>query len=210
MKTFFAYLLALGVKMGYGGVIFLMAVESSFLPLPSEVVIPPYAYLASQGKFNLVLIIITGVLGSVIGALVNYFLAMTLGRAVIYAIVRSRWSKLILLDEKKLEQAENYFLKYGNSATFIGRLVPVVRHLISIPAGFSKMYLPTFILYTTLGAAVWVTILALLGYYFGANQEMLEEYYREISIVGGLLAVVFVSYIFYKQKMKKKITGAAG
>jgi membrane protein DedA with SNARE-associated domain len=181
-----------------------MTIESSFLPLPSEIVIPPYAYLAAKGEFNLILVILAGILGSILGALINYFLSITLGRTLVYAIVRTRWAKLILLNEKKLEDAENYFLQYGNFATFIGRLVPVVRHLISIPAGFCRMRLDLFILYTFLGSTVWVTILAFLGYYFGANQEMLSAYYHELTIAGFSLFILFMIYIARKSYRRKK------
>ena len=203
MSAIISYILAIGVKMGHLGVFFLMTIESSFLPLPSEIVIPSAAYLAQKGEMNLVLVIIAGVLGSLTGAIINYVLGMTLGRKVIYTLANTKWAKLLLINEQKVQEAEKYFLKFGNAATFIGRLVPGVRHLISIPAGFTKMKFSNFAFYTVLGSTIWVTILAGLGYWFGANEKLIEQYYREISCVGFLLAISFILYLLYKNKKTK-------
>ena len=203
MNEIISYLLAVFLKMDYLGVFFLMAIESSFFPLPSEIVIPPAAYLAQKGEMNLILVIVAGTLGSLLGAILNYFLGLTLGRKIIYTIAKSKWAKIVLVNEAKVQESEKYFLKFGNSATFIGRLVPGVRHLISIPAGFTKMRFDNFVFYTILGSAIWVTILAILGYWFGANEEAIKQYYHEISIVGLFLAIAFVGYIFYKHKQSK-------
>ncbi len=180
-------------KIGYFGVMGLMAIESSFIPFPSEIIVPPAAYLASQGQFNIYLVIIAGIVGSLIGALINYYLALTLGRKVIYSFINNA----------KLDKAEKYFLKYGNVSTLIGRLIPWVRQLISIPAGFSKMNLASFTLYTSLGSGIWVIILAVLGYSFGSNQEMFEKYYSEISLFFVVLALGFITLIIIKNKIKK-------
>jgi len=176
-------------KIGYWGVMALMTIESSFIPFPSEVVVPPAAYLAQQGQMNIYLVVVAGIVGSILGALINYYLALTLGRKAIYYLV----------NQNKLNKAETYFLKYGNISTLIGRLVPWVRQLISIPAGFSKMNLGSFIFYTTLGSGIWVIILAILGYSFGSNQEQLEKYYSQISWFFIILAVVFITYLIYKK-----------
>jgi membrane protein DedA with SNARE-associated domain len=181
--------------LGYAGVAVLMAIESSFIPLPSEIIIPPAAYLASQGKMNLFLIIIIGTAGSVIGALINYLLSLSLGRLVIYKLAATRFAHLLFISPEKISRAEEYFLANSRSATFLGRLIPVVRHLISIPAGFSRMPLSPFIFYTAAGAMIWVSILAGLGYFIGANQALLGRYYREISLL--LLFLGFV-WIFWK------------
>ncbi|MDD4333113.1 MAG: DedA family protein [Patescibacteria group bacterium] len=186
-------------NLGYGGVVFLMAIESSFLPLPSEIIIPPAAYLASQGEMNIFLIIIAGTIGSVIGALINYTLAYYLGRTIIFGIADSKFGKLIMLNSKKIEKAENFFLRYGNASTFIGRLLPVVRHLISIPAGFSEMKLRNFIFYTTTGAFVWVSILAALGYYLGEKVDVIIRYYKEISY---FIILVLMIYGIYRWRKK--------
>lgn len=189
--------------LGYLGVGILMAIESSFLPLPSEVVIPPAAYLASQGKMSLALIILAGVIGSVLGATVNYLLSMSLGRLVIYKLAARPWARFILVTPEKIERAEKYFLTNACSATFFGRLVPVIRHLISIPAGFSRMNYGRFVLYTALGSAVWVSILAALGYFIGANQALISQYYREIYWSLLVLGVAWLARAVYKRKRRK-------
>lgn len=187
------WVLAVTQGLGYIGVAILMAIESSFLPLPSEVIIPPAAYLASQGKMNLLLIILAGTLGSIIGASVNYGLSMILGRPLIYKLAGTRLARILLITPEKIANAEKYFLSNACSATFFGRLIPVVRHLISIPAGFSKMPFGKFVLYTGLGSFLWVGILSGLGYFVGANQALLTKYYSEITwgllILGGLWIV---------------------
>jgi membrane protein DedA with SNARE-associated domain len=198
-------LLTLVDGMGYLGVYFLMTVESSFVPFPSELVVPPAAYLASQGDFNLLLVIFWGIAGSLTGALINYFLALYLGKPVAYKLAGRSWAKYFLISKDKLKKAEELFVKHGAVSTFFGRLIPAVRQLISLPAGFSKMNLPVFILWTTLGAGLWVVVLALLGYYFGENEELLSEYYHlaKYAVVGFvLLAVLFFTLKFRKKRVK--------
>ncbi len=197
-------LLDLSSSMGYWGVLLLMTIESSFVPFPSELVIPPAAYLASKGEMNVYLVIFFGLLGSLIGAVINYVLARSLGRLLIYELVEHKFAKYLLLSKKKVEKSENYFLNYGGVSTFLGRLVPAVRQLISLPAGFVKMRFSSFLFYTGLGAGLWVCVLAALGYYFGENQELLEKYYKEISltILGVVLLVVIL--LVLKRKYKKK------
>ena len=190
------------LKIGYWGVVVLMTIESSFIPFPSEIIVPPAAYLAQQGQFNIYLVIIAGIAGSLLGALINYYLAYTLGRRIIYALARKKFSKFLLINPEKLVQAEKYFLKYGNISTFIGRLVPWLRQLISIPAGFSKMNLRGFIFYTSLGSGLWVIVLAVLGYAFGSNQELLAGYYKEISLFFIILTLVIVVGIIIKRRIK--------
>lgn len=189
-------------QLDYGSIVALMTIESSFIPFPSEIVIPPAAYLAQQGKLNIYLVIAYGTLGSLLGALINYFLAFTLGRSIIYKLANSKIAKLLLINEHKIKKSEEYFLKYDKIATFIGRLVFEVRQLISIPAGLAKMNIFSFIFYTTLGSLIWNTILATLGYFFGANQELFKSYYKEISIGSIILGivVVFIIYIIKRRK----------
>lgn len=194
-------------SLGYLGVVFLMAIESSFFPLPSEIVIPPVAYLAATGSFNILVVILCGTIGSVLGAAFNYALGYYLGRPLIYRLAEKRWARFFLVTPEKVKRAEDMFVKNGRSATFIGRLFPVVRHLISIPAGFSKMNFWSFILYTFLGSFVWVSILAALGYFWGANAEALKEHYRlifRILIISCSLAVIYILYRQIKQKNKKR------
>lgn len=201
--TFINFFLSLAEGLGYFGVFILMAIESSFLPFPSELAIPPAAWLASQGKMNLLLIILFGTLGSVVGAVFNYFLALWLGRPVIYKLIDTKFARLLRLKKEDLERTEKMFLENANKATFIARLIPVVRQLISIPAGFTKMPFTPFILLTALGSFIWVTILAILGYTLGANQELMHTYYKELSWVLLILGILWILNFFRKRRKKK-------
>jgi len=176
--------------MGYFGVFLLMFVESSFVPFPSELVILPAAFSAAHGEMNIFIVVLLGVLGSLMGALLNYSLALYLGKPLVYSLVRSKFARFLLLDEKKLLKAEHYFEKNGVVSTFVGRLIPVIRQLISLPAGFVRMNLFKFSLYTSLGAFVWVSILAVIGYFFGVNVEFLYSIWFKI-IVFVLAAIAF-------------------
>jgi membrane protein DedA with SNARE-associated domain len=182
----------------YGTLLVMMAIESSFLPLPSEIVIPPAAWKAAQGDLNPFLIVLVGTAGSIIGALFNYFLALTLGRPIIYKLADTRLAHMMLIDRKKVEHAENYFLKYGKSSTFVGRLIPGIRHLISIPAGLAKMKLSDFILYTVLGASLWTSILTILGYSIYTQRDLLQKYYSELSYILLALGAIFIAYLLYR------------
>ena len=182
-----------------------MMVESTFIPLPSELLLPPAAWLAAQGEMNLFLIIVFSTLGCTMGALINYTLSYYLGRTIIYGLADSKYAKIFFINKKKLQKAENYFNTNGNTSTFIGRLIPGIRHLISIPAGLSKMNLRKFIIFTILGSALWNTILSLLGYFFGKNQEVLMRYYHELKYVGFGAGIFFVLYlVFIKRKKRAK------
>ncbi|MEN6361130.1 MAG: DedA family protein [Bacteroidales bacterium] len=193
-------------NMNYLTITILMTIESTFVPLPSELVLPPAAYKAAMGDMNFFLIVFFATLGCCIGALINYTLSYYLGRAIIYGLADSKFAKLFFINRSKLEHAEKYFIENGNTSTFIGRLVPGIRHLISIPAGLAKMNLKKFIMYTFLGSALWNTILSLLGYFFGKNEEMLMGYFHELKYVFYAIGVLFVIYlIFFKgKKIKKK------
>lgn len=198
-------LLAATAKMGYWGIILLMAIESSFIPFPSEVVIPPAAYLASMGQMNVYFVILSGITGSLIGAFLNYYLAMTLGRKLVFALAGHRFAKYFLIDQVKIEKAENYFVDHGSVSTFVGRLVPAIRQLISIPAGFVRMDLKKFFLFTTLGSGAWTIILAILGYQFGANQELLSQYYKEISWFFVAVFALLIGYYAVVKTNGKKV-----
>lgn len=202
MAALFAFFIGITSKLSYWGVFLLMSVESSFIPFPSEIVIPPAAYLAFQGEMNIFLVIFFGVLGSLFGASVNYFLARYFGRVVVYKLASTRFAKLLFLNEKNILKSENYFIKYGNFSTFFGRLLPAVRQLISLPAGFCKMSYSSFLFFTSLGAGLWVIVLAVLGYYFGANQDLFEKYYSEITIF-AVFAVILAVLILLLLKRKK-------
>lgn len=193
-------------NMNYGTVTLLMVIESSFIPFPSEVVVPPAAYKALEegSNMNIVLVVVFATLGAIIGALINYFLALWLGRPIIYKFIETRFGKMCLLDKQKVEKAEKYFDKHGKSSTFIGRLVPGIRQLISIPAGLAKMNIATFICFTALGAGIWNIILALLGYVGHGNKELIDQYSHELSYILLGLGVLFVAYLIYKGLSKKK------
>ena len=193
-------------NINYGTVTLLMAVESSFIPFPSEVVIPPAAYKASsdESNMNIVLVVVFGTLGAMIGALINYVLALVIGRPIIYKFADSRLGHMLLLSKEKVQQAEKYFVKHGKSSTFIGRLVPAVRQLISIPAGIAKMNIGVFMLFTFLGAAIWNSVLAVVGYIAKGQQDVIEKYSSELSYVLLALGVMFVAYLVYNGMKKKK------
>lgn len=185
-------------NINYFTITVLMAIESSFIPFPSEVVIPPAAWKAAQGDLNIYLVVFFGTLGAIIGALFNYYFALFLGRKVIYAFANTRLAHMMLIDSAGVEKSEKFFVKYGRISTFIGRLIPAVRQLISIPAGLSKMKLPDFIVFTFLGSMIWNVILAVLGYFLYSQKETLHLYYQEISWAFLALGVLFVAYIVYK------------
>lgn len=199
--------------MNYWTVTLFMAIESSFIPFPSEAVVPPAAWKAAvSGEMNVVLVVVFATLGALIGAFINYYLAVWLGRPIVYKFANSRLGHMCLIDEAKVQHAESYFDKHGAVSTFVGRLVPAVRQLISIPAGLARMSLGRFVLYTSLGAGVWNAILATLGYYMASipglqTEEVVmnkvKEYSSEIGIVFIALAVFVVAYLAYKGLKKK-------
>ena len=190
----------------YFSITALMAAESSILPVPSEVVIPPAVYVAMEPGSNLsiLLIILFGTLGAMIGASFNYVMSMWLGRFVVYKFADSKIGKLFMLSSAKIQKAESFFNDHGKTSTFIGRLIPVVRHLISIPAGLSKMNYPKFLLYTFLGAGLWNIILAALGYFAGSNRDLINQYSHELSFVFLGIAAVLVVWLVLKSVKKKK------
>lgn len=200
-------------NLNYWTVTLFMAIESSFIPFPSEAVVPPAAWKAAvTGEMNVYLVVVFATIGALIGAFINYYLAVWLGRPIVYKFANSRIGHMCLIDEAKVQNAERYFDKHGAVSTFIGRLVPAVRQLISIPAGLARMGLGRFVLYTSLGAGVWNAILAALGYYMASIPGMqteeavmnkVKEYSGEIGIVFVVLAVAVVAYLAYKGLKKK-------
>ncbi len=181
----------------------LMAVESSFIPFPSEIIIPPAAYKAAVGELNIYLVVLSGTVGALAGALFNYYLAITLGRKIIYKLADTRLATMLLVDKKAVEKAEAYFIRHGNSATLIGRFVPAIRQLISLPAGLAKMKIADFIIYTAIGSALWNIILTLLGYFLYSQKNILHRYYLEISYAFLFGGIVFLSYLVYRGLKKK-------
>ena len=190
--------------MNYFTITLLMAIESSFVPLPSEVVIPPAIWQALRtGELNVYLVVLFATLGAVLGALFNYFMARWLGRVIVYSLAESRVGKLFLLNRAKVEHAEAYFNRHGRSSTFIGRLIPGIRHLISIPAGLAKMNVGKFILFTALGSGIWHIILATLSYSVYSHQELLMKYMHELSFALFGMGVIFVAYLVIRYRKKK-------
>lgn len=195
-------------NMNYGSITALMTIESSFIPFPSEVVIPPAAYIASKpgSHLNIFLVVLFGTLGALIGAYINYFLALWLGRPIVYKIADSKFGRLLLLSSEKIQKAENYFNKHGKVSTFVGRLIPGIRQLISLPAGLARMNLLPFTIYTVLGAGIWNIILALVGYIAHGQADLINEYSHELSyiILALLILVVFYFVIRYFIRKKRK------
>lgn len=199
----------------YAMIIVFMTIESSFIPFPSEVVVPPAAYYASieGGQMNLAMVVVCATIGAILGALVNYYLAVWLGRPIVYKFANSRLGHICLIDESSVVRAEKYFDKHGAISTFIGRLIPAVRQLISIPAGLARMHLGKFIFFTTLGAGIWNCILAALGWWlstFIKHDELfaeIEHYNEYLTWAGyglGAIIVVFIAYNLLKKKGKSK------
>jgi membrane protein DedA with SNARE-associated domain len=194
ITAFIHYLLTFFEKSSYFGIFFLMALESTLVPIPSELIIPPAAYLAYQGKLSLIGVITSGVLGSLSGALFNYFLALKFGRPAFLHFIKKH-GKYVLLTEYTFYKMEKFWDSHGHISTFIGRLLPGLRHVIPIPAGFARMGLFLFCFYTILGATIWCTFLALCGYFFGKNQSLLDEYLQKGSY--GIIFFCIVLVIFY-------------
>jgi len=193
-------------NMNYGTITLFMAIESTFIPFPSEVIVPPAAYKASQegSDLNIILVVVFATIGAVTGALINYTLALRLGRPLIHKFADSKLGKMCLLSSKKVQNAEDYFVKHGRSSTFIGRLLPGIRHLISIPAGLARMPLLPFVAFTALGAGIWNIVLATMGYVAHGKADLIDRYGKEISYVMLVLGVSFAGYLVYNGFFKKK------
>lgn len=205
-------------NMNYGSIIALMTIESSFIPFPSEVVVPPAAYVAGNPEsslyattsypLNVLLVVLFGTIGAMLGAIINYVLAIVLGRPIIYAFADSKVGHLLLLSSEKIRKAEDYFNDHGKVSTFVGRLIPGIRQLISIPAGLAKMHFGQFSLYTFLGAFLWNVVLALLGYIAHGQMDLIHQYSHELSIaiivLLGLVIVFFVVRAIVKKKRQTR------
>ena len=181
---------------GYLGIFIMMAIESSFIPFPSEIVLVPAGYLAYKGDMGIVPIMASSLAGALVGSYVNYFLAFTLGRKFLL-----RYGKYFFIKKETLLKMEEYFKVHGHISTFTGRLIPGVRQLISIPAGLAKMDLKEFTLFTFLGAGIWALILVLLGYFIGQNQELIQEYLKQITL--GIVFVLLIVGVLYFRHHKK-------
>lgn len=186
-------------EFGYLGIFIMMFLESTFFPFPSEVAMIPAGYLASQGEMNLAIAIVVGTVGSLTGALFNYFLARKYGRIGVL-----KFGKYFFFTEEKLQKMEKFFVDHGSFSTFVARLIPGVRQLVSLPAGLSKMNLGKFSLHTTLGAGLWTVILVLIGYFIGGNEALIKEYLHEIVLVTlGLICCATLIYIYIVKRAKK-------
>lgn len=200
--------------LNYWTITLLMAIESSFIPFPSEIVITPAAYKAAVGdELNIFMVVFFATVGANIGAVINYYLAKWLGRPIIYKFANSRFGHICLINEEKVIKAEKYFDKHGALSTFIGRLLPGIRQLISIPAGLAQMKLSTFLIYTTIGAGIWNIVLAAIGYYLSKvpgieTEEQLiatvSTYSHEIGfILLGIVAVIVIFFLYHGFKKKQ-------
>ena len=187
-------------SLGYIGIFIMMFLESTVFPIPSEVVMIPAGYLAHKGEMNIYIVIILGALGSLCGALFNYYFALKFGRTFLM-----KYGKYFFVSHESIEKTEKFFKNHGHISTFSGRLIPGLRHYISLPAGLARMNLFVFCLYTTLGATIWVIILTILGYYIGDNEELVKEYLRYL-IIGLLVFLVLLGAWYYKKVKKTKVS----
>jgi len=185
---------------GYGGIVVMMFLESSFFPFPSEVVVPPAGYLAARGEMSLPLVIGAGIAGSLLGALFNYWLAVAWGRPFF-----ERFGRYFLVSAKNLDRADRFFAEHGHISTFVGRLLPGIRQYISLPAGIARMNLGLFALFTGLGAGIWVVILALVGYYIGNNQALVQHYLHQILL--GLAGFALLLTVVYVLRHRRRRSG---
>lgn len=198
LSGFAQYLADMIGRMGYAGIVGLMFLESSFFPFPSEVVVPPAGYLAWKGEMSLPAVIISGIAGSVLGGIFNYWIAARWGRPLF-----EKYGKYFFISGESLKKAEVFFARHGHISTFTGRLLPVIRQYISLPAGLAKMPLPQFFLYTALGSGIWVTILALVGYFFGESGELIHREMKKVSFCLMAGCALLTALYILRQKNKR-------
>ena len=191
-------------NLNYPTILFLMLLESTVIPVPSELVVAPAAYHAASGELNVLLVVLFATIGADLGASINYFVALYVGRPVIYKFANSKWGKLCLLNQQKVEKSERYFDNHGIAATLTGRLIPGIRHLISIPAGLARMSYWKFLLYTTIGAGLWHAILAAMGWYLSTfvPEDQLESTIEQYNhyIVGAIIGLVVLAILYFGVK----------
>lgn len=184
-------------RLGYLGIIALMFLESSFFPFPSEVVVPPAGYLASKGEMNIWLVVVCGMLGSILGALFNYVLALWLGRPLLM-----RYGKYFFLPQERFNKVDDFFYKHGEVSTFVCRLIPGIRQYISFPAGLARMNLMKFCFYTAFGAGIWVAVLAYIGYFVGNNMAMVKQYSHQATL-GLITCITIILFIYIRRQFRK-------
>jgi len=199
VEEFAKYLVESIFDFGYLGIFLLMAIESSFIPFPSEIVLIPAGYLAYKGDMSITLIMISAILGSLVGAFINYYLAYFVGRSFL-----EKYGKYFFISHDTLCKMDDFFHKHGSISTFSGRLIPGIRQLISIPAGLCKMDIKKFTLYTTIGAGIWSLILVMLGYFIGENQQLIQKYLKEITIAAVVFISLFLIWYYKKNKMESE------
>jgi membrane protein DedA with SNARE-associated domain len=188
---------------GYPGIIMLMTLESSFFPFPSEVVIPPAAYLAASGKMSIAMVILSGTFGSLLGALFNYWIALKFGRPFF-----EKYGRYLLISRHSLEKADLFFQRHGHISTFIGRLLPGIRQYISLPAGLARMGIFVFSVATALGAGLWVLVLAALGFWFGRNEQLVLQNLQWVTLIvvaGCTVIIIFYWYIWRSRSNRTKV-----
>lgn len=185
-------------SLGYPGIFLLMMLESSFVPFPSEVVMIPAGYLASKGEMQILIAVLCGLSGSLVGALINYYLAVWLGRPLLL-----QYGKYVMFKDVHLQKMEIFFQRHGHISTFTGRLIPMIRQYISIPAGLARMNIPMFCFYTSLGAGIWVIILTLLGYFIGENEALIKEYLRDIIVALFITCMIGVGIYWQMQRRSR-------
>ncbi len=201
METIGLWIINIVNMFGYTGIFFMMLLESSIFPLPSEVVMLPAGYLCAKGEMNIWIVIFMGTAGSIAGALCNYYLAVKLGRKLIM-----KYGHYFFFKPEKLIRVEIFFKKHGSFSTFTGRLIPVVRHYISLPAGLARMHLGVFCFYTGVGAGIWVSILTFLGFYFGQNEALLKEQLHIVSMYILLfIAIMIALYVWFQKSNTRKM-----
>jgi membrane protein DedA with SNARE-associated domain len=201
MHELIEWLLTTIGALGYPGIFILMAMESSVIPIPSELVMPPAGYLAQQGKMNVLVAILCGTAGSLAGAYANYFAAHYLGRPLLL-----KYGKYVWITEKKFSKVERFFRDHGEVSTFVGRLLPVVRHLISLPAGLSGMDHLKFSLYTLAGAGLWVTVLTFIGYFIGMNRDLIMRYSHH-ALTGAVVLSAVIIILYVRSHRRKTAEG---
>jgi len=200
-QTVFAWYMA---NLNYWTIYLLMTIESSFIPFPSEIVVPFAAWKAGEGTLSMWGVLLSSTAGAMTGAVINYYLAMWIGRPLLYRLADTKWAHLLLITRESVDKAETYFVKHGKASTFIGRLVPAVRQLISLPAGLAKMKIGHFLLYTFLGATLWNVILALIGYFAYDKREHILPYIDWIMYAVGAIFVLWLSWKGFQMYRNRK------
>ena len=186
--------------MGYWGIFLLMFLESTFFPFPSEIIMIPAGYLAFKGEMNVYMVVLTGIAGSVAGALFNYYLAIHFGRKFIL-----KYGKYFFIKEETLDKLEAFFIKHGELSTFNGRLIPGIRQLISLPAGLARMNIAKFSFYSGLGAGIWVIVLVALGYLLGSKEELINEYLQNATLIALVSVILITLFYIVRHKRRKEI-----